>query len=155
MAATLTKADTATDGQRWVFQDVHPGGVAAAVGIQSGRRSSRSRRPGARAAGGHAVQAGRVATTLTVRKPDGSTTRSTLAIPGSQEKKRPIVVPDQVVTARKLESGRRLHPRQHVPWRARDGCRTRHQPSRVRTRVRAARHRSAGQYRAAALGAFD
>ena len=33
MAATLTKANTAADGQRWVFQDVHPGGVAAAAGI--------------------------------------------------------------------------------------------------------------------------
>jgi hypothetical protein len=42
--------------------------------------------------------------TLTVRKPDGSTTRSILAIPGSREKKRPIVVPDQVVSARKLDS---------------------------------------------------
>ena len=36
MAATLTKAVTARDGHRWVFQDVHPGGVAAAVGIESG-----------------------------------------------------------------------------------------------------------------------
>jgi hypothetical protein len=36
MAATLTKTDTATDGHRWVFQDVHPGGVAAAAGIESG-----------------------------------------------------------------------------------------------------------------------
>ena len=31
-AATFTKADTA-DGHRWVFQDVHPGGAAAAAGI--------------------------------------------------------------------------------------------------------------------------
>ena len=29
MAATLTKAET-SDGLRWVFQDVHPGGVAPA-----------------------------------------------------------------------------------------------------------------------------
>lgn len=36
MAATLTKADTTTDGQRWVFQDVHPGGVAAVAGVESG-----------------------------------------------------------------------------------------------------------------------
>ena len=36
MAATLTKAETVSDGHRWVFQDVHPGGVAAAVGIESG-----------------------------------------------------------------------------------------------------------------------
>jgi C-terminal processing protease CtpA/Prc len=40
---------------------------------------------------------------LTVRKRDGSTARLTLAIPGSREKQRPIVVPDQVVTARKLD----------------------------------------------------
>src|SRR5262245_25835766 len=36
MAATLTKADTPADGLRWVFQDVHPGGVAAAAGVRSG-----------------------------------------------------------------------------------------------------------------------
>jgi C-terminal processing protease CtpA/Prc len=35
MAATLTKAET-SDGLRWVFQDVHPGGVAAAAGISPG-----------------------------------------------------------------------------------------------------------------------
>ena len=35
MAATLTKAET-SDGQRWVFQDVHPGGVAAAASISPG-----------------------------------------------------------------------------------------------------------------------
>ena len=35
MAATLTKAET-SDGQRWVFQDVHPGGVATAAGISPG-----------------------------------------------------------------------------------------------------------------------
>src|SRR5262249_17927468 len=42
--------------------------------------------------------------TVTVRKRDGSTMRATLAIPGSREKQRPIVVPDQVVSAHKLES---------------------------------------------------
>jgi carboxyl-terminal processing protease len=31
LAATFMKADTA-DGLRWVFQDVHPGGVAAGAG---------------------------------------------------------------------------------------------------------------------------
>ena len=101
MAATLMKADT-NGGERWVFQDVHPGGVAAAAGIA----------PGDVLVGidgkevvpptaipfhlGHSYD-------LTVRKADGSTSQPTLAIPGSREKKRPIVVPDQVVTARKLE----------------------------------------------------
>ena len=35
IAATLMKAQTG-DGIRWMFQDVHPGGVAAQAGIQSG-----------------------------------------------------------------------------------------------------------------------
>src|SRR5262245_14969392 len=103
MAATLTKADTATDGHRWVFQDVHPGGVAAAVGIESGdvllAIDGQELLPPAAIPFrlGHSYM-------IDVRKPDGSTARSTLAIPGSREKKRPIVVPDQVVSARKLDS---------------------------------------------------
>src|SRR5439155_21783892 len=40
--------------------------------------------------------------TLTIRKRNGSTLRPAIAIPGSREKQRPIVVPDQVVSARKL-----------------------------------------------------
>src|SRR5919201_1154593 len=35
IAATLTKANT-PDGVRWMFQDVHLGGVAAQAGIRSG-----------------------------------------------------------------------------------------------------------------------
>jgi C-terminal processing protease CtpA/Prc len=103
MAATLTKAETATDGHRWVFQDVHPGGVAAAVGIESGdvllAIDDQELVPPTAIPFrlGHSYM-------IAVRKPDGSTSRSTLAIPGSREKKRPIVVPDQVVSARKLDS---------------------------------------------------
>jgi C-terminal processing protease CtpA/Prc len=40
--------------------------------------------------------------TFTVRRADGSIVRPTLTIPGSKEKQRPIVVPDQVVSASKL-----------------------------------------------------
>ena len=102
MAATLTKASTPTDGQRWVFQDVHPGGVAAAVGIESGdvllSVDDQELVPPAAIP----FRLGQ-SYTIAVRKPDGSTTRSTLAIPGSREKKRPIVVPDQVVSARRLD----------------------------------------------------
>jgi carboxyl-terminal processing protease len=102
MAATLTKADTANDGQRWVFQDVHPGGVAAEVGISSGDILL--------AVDGNELipptampfRLGE-SYVLTVRKSDGSTSRPTLSIPGSREKQRPIVVPDQVVSARKLD----------------------------------------------------
>ena len=100
MAATLTKTNT-EDGQRWVFQDVHPGGVAAAVGISSGDvllavDGNELVPPAAtpfRLGQSYA---------LTVRKPDGSTSMPTLSIPGSREKQRPIVVPDCVVTSRKL-----------------------------------------------------
>lgn len=102
MAATLTKADTPSDGHRWVFQDVHPGGVAAAVGIESGdvllAVDDQELVPPAAIP----FRLGQ-SYTIAVRKPDGSTTRSTLAIPGSREKKRPIVVPDQVVSARRLD----------------------------------------------------
>src|SRR5687767_4793102 len=35
IAATFTKAAT-PDGERWVFQDVHPGGAAATAGIRPG-----------------------------------------------------------------------------------------------------------------------
>lgn len=33
--ASLRSVDTGHDGERWVFQDVHPGGVAARAGIRS------------------------------------------------------------------------------------------------------------------------
>ena len=49
--------------------------------------------------------------TLTVRRRDGSTMRPTLAIPGSREKQRPIVVPDQVVSARKLDPDTYIVPK--------------------------------------------
>lgn len=103
MAATLTKASTATDGQRWVFQDVHPGGVAAAVGIESGDVLLSVNDEELIPPAATPFRLGE-SYTLTVRKPDGSTRRLTLAIPGSREKKRPIVVPDQVVSTRKLDS---------------------------------------------------
>ena len=102
MAATLTKADTPSDGQRWVFQDVHPGGVAAAVGIESGDVLLAVDDQELVPPSAIPFRLGQ-SYTIAVRKPDGSTKRSTLAIPGSREKKRPIVVPDQVVSARRLD----------------------------------------------------
>lgn len=100
MAATLTKADT-SDGLRWVFQDVHPGGVAAAAGISPGDVLVAIGKQEVIPPTAIPFRLGE-SYDLTIRKPDGSTSRPTLAIPGSKEKKRPIVVPDQVVTARKL-----------------------------------------------------
>lgn len=100
MAATLTKADT-SEGLRWVFQDVHPGGVAAAAGIDPGDVLLAIGEQDVVPPTAIPFRLGE-SYTLTVRKSDGSTSRPTLAIPGSREKQRPIVVPDQVVTAREL-----------------------------------------------------
>jgi C-terminal processing protease CtpA/Prc len=102
MAATLMKANT-PDGARWVFQDVHPGGVAATAGIAPGDVLIAI--DGKEVVPPTAIpfQLGQ-SYDLTVRKADGTTAEATLAIPGSREKKRPIVVPDQVVTARKLDT---------------------------------------------------
>lgn len=102
MAATLMKADT-PDGERWVFQDVHPGGVAASAGIAPGDVLMAI--DGKEVVPPTAIpfQLGQTYD-LTVRKANGSTAKAALAIPGSREKKRPIVVPDQVVTARKLDT---------------------------------------------------
>jgi carboxyl-terminal processing protease len=101
IAATLTKAETFPDGVRWVFQDVHPGGVAAAAGIESGdvllEVNDRQLTPPAASP----FCLGETYT-LTIRKRNGSTLRPTIAVPRSREKRRPIVVPDQVVSARKL-----------------------------------------------------
>ena len=101
MAATLMKAHTG-DGERWVFQDVHPGGVAAAAGISPGDVLVAIDGQDVVPPTAIPFQLGQ-SYGLTVRKADGTTAQQTLAIPGSKEKQRPIVVPDQVVTARKLE----------------------------------------------------
>jgi C-terminal processing protease CtpA/Prc len=100
MAATLTKAET-PDGLRWVFQDVHPGGVAAAAGISPGDVLLAIGEQEVIPPTAIPFRLGE-SYELTIRKADGSTRRPTLAIPGSKEKNRPIVVPDQVVTSRKL-----------------------------------------------------
>lgn len=100
IAATLTKADT-SDGVRWMFQDVHPGGVAARAGIRSGDVLLRVGDKELFPPEAMPFALGRTYT-FTVRRPDRSTATQTLTIPGSKEKQRPIVVPDQVVTATKL-----------------------------------------------------
>jgi C-terminal processing protease CtpA/Prc len=99
IAATFAKAETA-DGLRWVFQDVHPGGVAARAGVQSGdvllTIDDQEMRPP------DAVPFSLGQTyAFTVRRADSTTVSVTMAVPGSSEKQRPIVVPDQVVTTSK------------------------------------------------------
>lgn len=103
IAATFTKADT-PDGQRWIFQDVHPGGAAAAAGIRPGDVLL--------SVGGKELvppQATPFALgedyTVTVRRPDGSTAAPTLSVPKPKDKKRPLVVPEYVVTASRVSDG--------------------------------------------------
>ena len=42
---------------------------------------------------------------MVLRRPDGSTASPTLAVPHPKDKRQPVVVPDQVVTASKLDGG--------------------------------------------------
>ena len=106
IAATLTKAET-VEGTRWMFQDVHPGGVAAQAGIQSGdvllKVGDHERLPPS----AMPFVLGETYS-CTVRRADRSIVSATLRIPGSKEKQRPIVVPDQVVTASRLPGGTAL-----------------------------------------------
>lgn len=103
IAATFMKIDTA-DGPRWMFQDVHPGGAAARAGIRPGDVLLTIDGKDVIPPDGLPFQLGS-AYTFTVRRPNGSTTEPTVEVPGSKEKKRPIVIPDQVVTATKLNDG--------------------------------------------------
>jgi carboxyl-terminal processing protease len=103
IAATFMKTDT-PDGPRWMFQDVHPGGAAARAGIRPGDVLLTIDGKDVIPPDGLPFQLGS-AYTFTVRRPNGSTTEPTVEVPNSKEKKRPIVVPDQVVTATKLDDG--------------------------------------------------
>lgn len=100
IAATFTKADT-RDGSRWVFQDVHPGGAAAVGGVRPGDTLL--------SIGGKEFTPPQAMPfvlgeqyRVSVRRPDGSTAEVTLTVPSPKNKKQPVVVPDQVVSARKL-----------------------------------------------------
>jgi C-terminal processing protease CtpA/Prc len=103
IAATFARAQTA-DGERWMFQDVHPGGPAATAGIRPGDVLL--------AIGGQEL-APPTATPFTLgeryevvlRRPDGSTVSPTLQVPHPKDKRQPVVVPEQVVTASRLEHG--------------------------------------------------
>jgi C-terminal processing protease CtpA/Prc len=103
IAATFTKADTA-DGHRWVFQDVHAGGVADAAGIRPGDVLLKIGDKDFIPPDATPFALGQTYD-LTVRRANGSTAAVRVTIPGSKEKQRPIVVPEQVVTASKLPDG--------------------------------------------------
>lgn len=103
IAATFAKVQT-SDGERWMFQDVHPGGAAAVAGIRPGDVLL--------SVGGKELTPP-TATPFTLgeryeivlRRPDGSTASPTVAVPQPKDKRQPVVVPDQVVTASKLDGG--------------------------------------------------
>jgi C-terminal processing protease CtpA/Prc len=103
IAATFTRAETA-DGERWVFQDVHPGGAAHSAGIKPGDVLLSVR-------GKELIPPEATPFTLgeryeiVVRRPDGSTASPTLTVPQPKDKRQPVVVPDQVVTAHVLPEG--------------------------------------------------
>ena len=103
IAATFTRAQT-PDGERWVFQDVHPGGAAHAAGARPGDVLLSVR-------GKELVPPEATPFTLgeryeiVIRRPDGTTVSPTLAVPRPKDKRQPVVVPDQVVMATKLPDG--------------------------------------------------
>ena len=103
IAATLMKTETG-DGIRWMFQDVHPGGVAAQAGIQSGDVLLKIDDSELIPPAAMPFVLGE-SYSITARRADGSVLNATLTIPGSREKQRPIVVPDQVVSASRLPDG--------------------------------------------------
>lgn len=103
IAATFTRAQT-PDGERWVFQDVHPGGAAHAAGARPGDALLSVR-------GKDLVPPDATPFTLgeryevVIRRPDGTTATPTLSVPQPKDKRQPVVVPDQVVTATTLPDG--------------------------------------------------
>lgn len=102
LAATFMKAET-PDGSRWVFQDVHPGGSADRAGIVPGDVVLTIDEAETTVAEPLVFQLGQQYT-IEVRRTNGTTAGVRIALPGSKEKKRPLIVPDKVVVARKLSS---------------------------------------------------
>jgi C-terminal processing protease CtpA/Prc len=102
IAATFMKADT-SDGARWMFQDVHPGGIAARAGIIPGDVLLTIDGQELDPTSSPTFFFGR-AYVFVVRRANGSTVEAHIEIPGSREKRRPIIVPDQVVTAARIGS---------------------------------------------------
>ncbi len=103
IAATFMQAET-SDDLRWMFQDVHPGGLAANAGIKPGDvlltvNDAEAVPPVA------PVFALGADHRVVYRRCNGQASTVTISVPTSQSKKRPLIVPDQVVTSRKLDGG--------------------------------------------------
>lgn len=100
IAATFLKAET-NDGTRWMFQDVHPGGLAANARIEPGDVLLQLNNQEIVPPGAATFSLGTNHQAV-IRKRDGSTATVTLSVPESQSKKRPLIIPNQVVTSRRL-----------------------------------------------------
>ena len=148
IAATLTKAET-VEGTRWMFQDVHPGGVAAQAGIQSGdvllKVGDHERLPPS----AMPFVLGETYS-CTVRRADRSIVSATENSgierkAASDRGARPGGDCLQAARRHRADSG------QHVSRCLGHGCGARHQPRNCGAGVRPADHRSPGQYRRRAL----
>jgi len=103
ISATFMKAET-SDGPRWMFQDVHPGGLAANAGIQPGdillKLNGEEIVPPSAASFSLAADH-----QIVFRRNNGPSSTVIISVPESQSKKRPLIVPDKVVTSRRLDRG--------------------------------------------------
>ncbi len=103
IAATFMQAET-NEGLRWMFQDVHPGGLAANAGIRPGDVLLTLN-------GAEVVPPAPPVFALgadhraVYRRHNEDAIAVTISVPASQSKKRPLIIPDQVVTSRKLNGG--------------------------------------------------
>jgi C-terminal processing protease CtpA/Prc len=102
ISATFAAAETGS-GNRWVFQDVHPGGSAHTAGLEPGDVLLRVAERDLAPPEAPFFPLGET-TRADIEKRDGRHVRVNLSVPASKSKKRPLVVFDPV-TYRQLGSG--------------------------------------------------
>jgi carboxyl-terminal processing protease len=102
IAATFLRTET-PDGIRWMFQDVHRGGLADNAGIQPGDILLSLDDKDIVPPDAPTFALGRKYR-FTFRNRDGNANEFVIDIPASADKKRPLIVPTKVVTAEKLNT---------------------------------------------------
>ena len=100
ISATLAKGNT-KEGERWVFQDVHPGGPAALAGIVPGDVLLKVDDGELRPPEAPTFPLG-LPRHLSVLRSDGTSKKIQVDVPGPKSKKQPVVVPGAVVSSKKL-----------------------------------------------------